>query len=111
MEADLADWGKVIRLHTTGRRSGQARTVTIGFVEEPGGSLLVAAASDSTGWAANLRSLPICLVERDGRARRGLAQPLSGTERAEAIARLLLKYGTPAERLGAGPAFRLALED
>ncbi|MEX1296456.1 MAG: nitroreductase/quinone reductase family protein [Candidatus Limnocylindrales bacterium] len=110
MEDDLADWGKVIRLHTTGSRSGRTRTVTIGFVEEADGSLLVAAGSDGAGWAVNLRSTPACEVERDGRRIRCRAEPLAGTARALAISGLVLKYGTPAERLGAGPAFRLTPE-
>jgi deazaflavin-dependent oxidoreductase (nitroreductase family) len=108
---DLAAWGKVIRLHTTGRRSGRRRTVTIGFAEEDDGSLLVAAASDATGWAANLRAMPACIVERAGQRTRCSAETLQGSERAAAITRLVLKYGTPAERLGAGPAFRLTCAD
>ena len=107
MEADLEDQGKVIRLHTNGRRSGRTRTVTIGFVEEADGGLLVAAASDATSWAANLRATPACVVERGGQRCDCLAQPLHDGERAAAIGGLILKYGTPAERLGAGPAFRL----
>lgn len=107
LEADLVAWGRVIRLHTTGRRSGRPRVATIGFVEEADGSLSVAAASEATHWAANLRASPDCLVERDGRRGPYRATPLEGTARASAISRLVLKYGTPAERLGAGPAFLL----
>jgi hypothetical protein len=36
-----------------------------------------------------------------------VAEPLDGAARNAAIASLILKYGTPAERLGRGPAFRL----
>ena len=107
LEADLATWGKVIRLHTTGRRSGLERTVTIGFVEDEDGSLLVAASSDSTAWAANLRATPACLAELDGEPSPRQAVQLGEPERASVVTRLILKYGTPAERLGAGPAFRL----
>jgi hypothetical protein len=46
-------------------------------------------------------------VERDGLRSWHLAIPLSGDERNAAITALILKYGTPSERLGAGPAFRL----
>ena len=108
MEDDLAAWGKAIMLHATGRRSGQSRRVTIGFVEDDGG-LLVAASSDATHWALNLLAEPACVVELRGERRDCLAEPLLGAERDEAIASLILKYGTPAERLGGGPAFRLAL--
>ena len=111
METDLADQGRVIRLHTTGRRSGRTRTVTIGFVEDADGSLLVAAASDTTGWAANLLAAPACVVERAGHPVRCSAELLHGRERDSTIAGLILKYGTPAERLGAGPAYRLRPSD
>jgi deazaflavin-dependent oxidoreductase (nitroreductase family) len=107
LEDDLGAWDKVIALHTTGRRSGLIRVVTIGFLEDDGGSLLVAASSESTSWAANLRAEPRCLVHRDGQSRRFRATLLDEPARASAISRLILKYGTPAERLGAGPAFRL----
>ena len=107
MEGDLAAWGKVIRLEAVGRQSGRPRTVTIGFVETGDGSLLVAASASSTGWAANLLHTPSCIVELDGRRQAFRATALEGAERAAAIAELILKYGTPAERLGGGPAFRL----
>lgn len=107
LEADLATWGKVIRLRTSGRRSGLERIVTIGFVADDDGSLLVAAASDLTAWAANLRATPACVVERDGDLIPCRAVPLDDAERASTVTRLILKYGAPAERLGAGPAFRL----
>ena len=110
LDDDLATWGKVIRLHTTGRRSGAPRSVTIGFVDD-GPSLLVAASSDATGWASNLRSTPACVVERDGVRTARMAVLLDGSERAAVVARLILKYGTPAERLGGGPAFRLEPRD
>ena len=107
MEADLAAWGKVIQLETIGRKSGQRRIVTIGFVSGDGGSLFVAASSAATGWAANLRAHPSCIVGLDGQRRSFAATELGPAERAVVVQQLILKYGTPAERLGAGPAFRL----
>jgi deazaflavin-dependent oxidoreductase (nitroreductase family) len=107
MADDLAAWGKVITLETRGRHSGRPRRVTIGFADEPGGGMLVAAADDATQWARNLAAEPRCQVERDGRRAAYLAAPLTGRARSAAIAALILKYGTPSERLGAGPAFRL----
>ena len=107
MAADLSARGLTITLVTIGRRSGLPRGATIGFVARSGGSLLVAASAETTHWAANLKAEPGCTVELDGRRREYRAVPLGGSERAEAIAGLILKYGTPAERLGAGPAFRL----
>jgi hypothetical protein len=41
------------------------------------------------------------------RSFRGIAAPLQGPELATAIRELILRYGTPAERLGSGPAFRI----
>ncbi len=107
MEDDLVRWGKVITLETRGRRSGLPRRVTIGFVDERDGTLLVAAADDATSWAANLAAEPACHVERDGRRARYLALALEGADHATAVSALILKYGTPSERLGGGPAFRL----
>jgi deazaflavin-dependent oxidoreductase (nitroreductase family) len=107
MEADLTDWGKAIELESTGRRSGEDRRVTIGFVAEPDGSLLVAAGSTSTGWARNLLAAAPCRVRLDGRWSPYRAERLVGQERGRAVVALIIKYGTPAERLGRGPAFRL----
>jgi deazaflavin-dependent oxidoreductase (nitroreductase family) len=107
MEADLVSWGKVIRLQTIGRRSGSPRVVTIGFIAAGGDTLLVAASAETTGWAANLRAHRDCRVELDGEQRPYVATELDEDERADAVRELILKYGTPAERLGAGPAFRL----
>ncbi|HET9850999.1 MAG TPA: hypothetical protein VFP56_00670 [Candidatus Limnocylindrales bacterium] len=36
-----------------------------------------------------------------------MAEPLEGPELHRAIRELILRYGTTAERLGRGPAFRL----
>jgi deazaflavin-dependent oxidoreductase (nitroreductase family) len=107
MADDLAAWGKVIMLETVGRVSGRARSVTIGFVEEPNGSLLVAAASETTNWARNLVATTDCTVERDGVRHGFQAVPLDRAMHAATVTALILKYGTPAEGLGAGPAFRL----
>ena len=103
----LAAWGKVVLLETTGRASGRLRRTAVGFVEEPDGSLLVAAGSPASDWAANLVAEPAC-HGTIGEARRAYrAEEIEGPERARAITGLILKYGTPAESLGAGPAFRL----
>ena len=107
LDADLVAWGKVIRLETVGRRSRRPRIVTVGFVPTGGEALLVAASSASTGWAVNLRARGSCFVELDGARRPYTATELEADERATVVRELILKYGTPAERLGAGPAFRL----
>jgi deazaflavin-dependent oxidoreductase (nitroreductase family) len=108
----LAAWGKVILLETTGRVTGRTARAAVGFVAEPNGTLLVAAGSPGASWAANLFANPVC-HGTIGEARTAYrAEELDGPDRARAVAQLILKYGTPAERLGAGPAFRLrAAED
>ena len=77
------------------------------FVVEPDGSLLVAAGSPSAHWAANLLADPACHGTIGAVRRAYRAEEIEGPDRARAIAELILKYGTPAEGLGVGPAFRL----
>lgn len=104
---DLADWGKVLLLETTGRVTGRLVRAPVGFVEDADGSLLVAATSPAAQWAANLAANPTCRGRIGAAARAYLAEEIDGAERARAIVGLILRYGTPAEGLGSGPAFRL----
>jgi deazaflavin-dependent oxidoreductase (nitroreductase family) len=103
----LAAWGKVARVETRGRRSGQPLEVAVGFIEEPDGSILVAAGSPDAAWARNIEAEPRCRVHIEAAAFDAVAQVLGGADRARAIRELILKYGTPAERLGRGAVFRL----
>jgi deazaflavin-dependent oxidoreductase (nitroreductase family) len=103
----LAGWGKVVLLETTGRVSGRPVRGAVGFVLEPDGSLLVAAGSPSAHWASNLLADPACHGTIGDVRRAYRAEELDGPDRSRAVTELILKYGTPAERLGAGPAFRL----
>ena len=103
----LAGWGKVLRLETRGRRSGRPADVAVGYIEEPDGSFLIAAGSAETAWARNLERAPECRVAVAGELRPAVAEPLAGPDAHRAVRELILKYGTPAERLGTGPAFRL----
>jgi deazaflavin-dependent oxidoreductase (nitroreductase family) len=103
----LAAWGKVVVLETTGRVSGRAARTAVGFVAEPDGSLLVAAGSPGAHWAANLRAHPACHGTIGAERRAYRAEEIDGPDRSRTISELILKYGTPAEALGAGPAFRL----
>ena len=107
MGDELAEWGKVILLEARGRTSGQAIVTAVGFVQEPDGSLLVSASDERTHWGRNLLAQPECRVTLEGHTAAYRAQPLDGAARNHAIASLILAYGTPAEQLGAGPAFRL----
>ncbi|MFO1539773.1 MAG: nitroreductase family deazaflavin-dependent oxidoreductase [Chloroflexota bacterium] len=105
--AELVAWGKAILLETTGRRTGRTRATPVGFLEEPDGSLRIAASEATTGWARNLAADPHCRVTlRDTRSA-WVAEAVDDAERREIVTGLILRYGTPAERLGAGPAFRL----
>ncbi|HEV8698754.1 MAG TPA: nitroreductase family deazaflavin-dependent oxidoreductase [Candidatus Limnocylindrales bacterium] len=103
---DLFFEGKVARLTTRGRLTGLARPVAVGYVDEPDGSILVAA-GDRAEWAINLFADPGVDVEVGDRRFRALAEPLSPADHAATIRALILRYGTPAERLGRGPSFRL----
>lgn len=107
MEDDLVASGRYARLETTGRISGTARVATVGAIPGPGDSLLVAAGEADAGWAANLLADPDCRVTVGDRTFEARAVELEGAAFAAAIRELILRYGTPAERLGSGPAFRL----
>lgn len=107
MEDDLVAWGRVVRIETVGRVTGRPAFATVGFVERADGSLLVAAGSPSADWARNLLATPRCVVTVGERSLSCAAVPLSGTEHAEAVRELILRYGTPSEGLGSGPSFKL----
>jgi deazaflavin-dependent oxidoreductase (nitroreductase family) len=103
----LANWGRVALLETRGRVSGDPVRTAVGFVEEPGGSLLVAAGSETADWALNLLVEPRCTASVGDATADYVAEQIAPAEAAAVISALILKYGTPAERLGRGPAFRL----
>ena len=103
----LAGWGKVGLLETRGRVSGQPVRTAIGFDRQPDGSLLVAAGTPESDWARNLRAQPRCRLTIGAYTEDYVAAELTGDEHARAVVALILKYGTPAEKLGRGPAFRL----
>ena len=86
-------------------------TVAVGYVEEPDGSLLVAAGSPDADWALNLEADGACGVSVGDRAWRALAEPVDGPDHGRAVRELILRYGTPAEHLGLGPVFRLRPAD
>lgn len=107
MADDLADWGKVVILETRGRHTGRRRRAAVGYVADADESLVVAAGDDQVHWALNLMAEPRCIVERDGARVEHRATVLDDAAHHATVAALIVKYGTPAERLGAGPAFRL----
>ena len=102
----LAGWGKAALIETRGRVSGRPARAHVGFVDGRDGSIVVAAGLGAH-WAANLLAEPACTVTVGERSFAGTAEPLEGAEFATAIRELILRYGTPAERLGSGPAFRI----
>jgi deazaflavin-dependent nitroreductase family protein len=104
---ELAGWGKVALLETVGRTSGKKVQSAVGFVEVDDGALYVAAGSDLADWALNLRARPRCRATVGDHAAGYDALEVNGEERNGAVVALILKYGTPAERLGRGPVFRL----
>ena len=110
--AELAEWGKVALLETTGRKSSKTIKNAVGFVEGDAASINVAAGSEASDWALNLRANPHCRATIGDRVGRYLATELDeGADRSQVLVQLVLKYGTPAERLGRGPVFRLLPED
>ena len=65
------------------------------------------AAGDRAQWASNLFDDPAVEVDIGERRFSARAEPLGAADHARAIRGLILRYGTPAERLGRGPSFRL----
>jgi deazaflavin-dependent oxidoreductase (nitroreductase family) len=108
---ELARWGKVALIETIGRTSGKPVRNAVGFLESPDGSLVVAAGSESADWALNLARGATVAVTIGDDTRVYRANEVGEPERASAIVDLILKYGTPAERLGRGPVFRLVPSD
>jgi len=106
MEDELVAAGRYARLETRGRVSGLPRVVTIGFVEEHDGTILLAARAGAH-WADNLLADPRCVVTVGERSWSAVAEELEGSEFGRTIREHILRYGTPAEMLGHGPAFRL----
>ena len=107
----LVEWGKVVRITTVGRTSGREIPAAIGFIEDADGSLLVASGDPDADWARNLEADPRCRLTIGDRSWDAVAEPLDRAEAARAVSDLILKYGTPAERLGRGQGFRLRPTD
>lgn len=104
---ELVGWGKVALIETIGRVTGAPANAAVGFVEDENDSMFVAAGSEGSDWALNLRANPHCRVTVGERITACEAHEVDEAGRARAVTQLILKYGTPAERLGHGPVFRL----
>src|SRR5919112_409281 len=102
MDDELVTAGRDSPIPTYGRRSGEPREVTVGFVETTDGDILVAA-RQGAAWAENLFDDPRCRVTIGARTWDALAEPLAGVDYARVVRESILRYGTPAETLGSGP--------
>ena len=107
MDDDLVAWGRVLRIETTGHRTGRPARATVGYVERGPDTVVVAAGSEDAAWGLNLLTDPACRVTIGGESWPAVATQLEGPAHAAAVRDLILRYGTPAETLGAGPAFEL----
>ena len=67
----------------------------------------MAAGSPEADWARNLEADPRLRATLGDRTFEAIAEPLEPPAAAAAVTSLILKYGTPAEGLGRGPAFRI----
>jgi len=114
VDDDLVRQGRFARLELRGHRSGVRRAVTIGFIEEPGGELLIAAADPDTAWSRNLEAetgpVRVTVGSRTFMATAALLDERD-PRRSRAVRELILRYGTPSERLGGGPVFVLTPTD
>jgi deazaflavin-dependent oxidoreductase (nitroreductase family) len=110
MDDELVRDGRVARLQLRGHRTGEPRTVAVGYLELPDGSIVVAAQSDEAAWARNLEADPRATVTIGERTFAARAERLDDADprRIAAVRELILRYGTPSEGLGRGPVFVLA---
>ncbi len=83
--------------------------MTVGFVAEPDGTILVAAGAPDSAWARNLLADPSLTVAIGSRTYDATAEPLDDRDprRGRAVRELILRYGTPSESLGSGPIFAI----
>jgi deazaflavin-dependent oxidoreductase (nitroreductase family) len=85
----------VLELTTTGRTTGQARSVMLTYLRDPRGYIVIASNAGSTddpAWLRNLRSHPRATVRTGHTARDVRMRPLDGDERADAWDRAVTAY-------------------
>jgi deazaflavin-dependent oxidoreductase (nitroreductase family) len=82
----MARSGSVAILATTGAKTGKRRTVPVGIMPLPDGTVVIAAGGDGRGWTANLRADPRCTLDLKGGRRTYEATQLAGEERDAAAA-------------------------
>ena len=89
----MARSGSVAILGTTGARTGKRRTVPVGIMPRPDGSIIIAAGGDGRGWTANLRANPRCTLDLKGGRRTFDATQLAGEERDTAASEFSVALG------------------
>ncbi|MGY0021840.1 nitroreductase/quinone reductase family protein [Streptomyces sp. YJ-C3] len=85
----LSEGPGLLRLTTTGARSGRPHTVPLGYVRHAGQLLVVASDRGSDrhpGWFHNLLARPVVTVALDGDTFQAVAVPAQGARRAELFA-------------------------
>ena len=82
----------ILRLTTTGRRSGLSRRVLLLYLDEGSRLIVIASASGAPAdpdWCKNLRAAPNAIVERGGQPTREYdAAELEGEDRDQTFARM-----------------------
>jgi deazaflavin-dependent oxidoreductase (nitroreductase family) len=89
----------MLRLHSTGRRTGQGRIAIVGYIED--GPNLVTPAMNGwmepePAWWLNLQAHPDATVELPGGDRRGVRARAAAGEERDRLWRRLVELGTSA---------------
>lgn len=85
----------VLELTTTGRTTGQARSVMLTYLTDPRGYIVIgsnAGSTDDPAWLRNLQSRPTATVRTGRTARDVRMRPLEGDERADAWDRAVAAF-------------------
>jgi deazaflavin-dependent oxidoreductase (nitroreductase family) len=85
----------VLELTTTGRKTGQARSVLLTYLKDPRGFIVIASNAGSTddpAWWRNLQSHPRASVRRGRTVREVRMRPLDGGDRADAWDRAVAAF-------------------
>ena len=106
--ARMAANGRFLLIETVGRRTGRHHRTPVGFEHADDGALYVGAGSRAAHWALNLLAHPLCRASVGGATHDYRAEPLDGADRETALRAIKGRYGPGmADRIGAGPVFRL----
>lgn len=110
--ARMAKTGRFVLIETVGRSTGRRHATPVGYVQTSDGALLVGAGAAGAHWAQNLVATPACRASLGGATEDYRAVVLTGAEREDALRAIKGRYGPGmADRIGAGPVFRLERAD